>query len=66
MSGELLSVVQRQRVYNMTFERQVDRPRYLPSRPTLDRIGTQVAALAINQRDQFAAHTMHRITLPIT
>ena len=66
MSGKLLSAVQRQRAYNMTFERQIDRPRDLPSCPALDRIGTQVAALAINQRDPIAAHAMHRIAIPIT
>jgi hypothetical protein len=66
MPGKLLSVVQRQRVYNITFERQIDRTRYLPACPALDRIGIQVIALAINQRYQIAAHTMHRITLPIS
>ena len=54
MPGKLLPVIQRQRVNSMPLEQQIDRPRYLPARPALDRIGAQVAAFTINQRDQIA------------
>lgn len=52
MPGKLPSVIQRQRVSGMALKHQIDRPRYLPARSALDRIGAQIAAFAINQGHQ--------------
>lgn len=65
MPGKLLSVIQRQRVNGVSLKQQIDRPGYLSARPALDRIGTQLTAFSIYQRDQIGALAMHRITFPI-
>ncbi|MNE94477.1 hypothetical protein D3C81_1572780 [compost metagenome] len=65
MPGKLPSVIQRQRVSGMALKHQIDRPRYLPARSALDRIGAQIAAFAINQGHQVTAQSMYRIALPV-
>jgi len=49
----------------MPLKQQINRSRHLLTCPSFDRVGAQVTAFTIHQRDQIATQAMDGITFPI-